>query len=271
MALQPYRELLTQIIGSPGVDFLNTYGAMEAGMIAYQTALDNHAMLLNSNSGNFFEFVRYEDRDRTDAERYWVGTLEANRDYVPVISNANGLWAYVLGDVVRFSETSPAMLEVVGRTAEILSLYREGLRGELARRSLDAACRGSAAQVFQFHVSYSPVDTESPRSHVWFVEFAQEPANVREFERILEEELDANCESYRRVRTHHGLGAPRVMIVPNGGMSRALRRSGRILDAQTKVPCMSEGGELADALLAELGGLHSERISTIQPAAGANA
>ena len=117
-------------------------------MIAYQTSLNNRAMLLNSNSGNFFEFVRYEDRDRADADRYWVGTLEANRDYVPVISNANGLWAYALGDVVRFSETSPAMLEVVGRTAEILSLYREGLRGELARQSLDTACRQSGAASF---------------------------------------------------------------------------------------------------------------------------
>ena len=77
MSLEPYRELLSQIIGPPSVDFLNTYGAMEAGMIAYQTSLSNRGMLLNSNSGNFFEFVRYKDRDRSDADRYWVGTLEA--------------------------------------------------------------------------------------------------------------------------------------------------------------------------------------------------
>ena len=153
-----------------------------------------------------------------------------------MISNANGLWAYALGDVVRFSETSPAMLEVVGRTAEILSLYREGLRGELARRSLDAACRRSAAQVFQFHVSYSPVDSASTRSHLWYIEFAREPANAWEFEQILDEELNKNCESYQRVRTHHGLDAPRVLNIPQGGMSNALRRSGRIIDAQTKVP-----------------------------------
>jgi hypothetical protein len=231
---------------------------MEAGMIAYQTSLDNRALILNAHSGNFFEFVRYEDRDRADAERYWVDTIEANCDYVPVISNANGLWAYALGDVVRFSETSPAMLEVVGRTAEILSLCREGLTGELARRSLDAACRRSAAQVFQFHVSYSPLDADIPRCHVWYIEFAQEPKHPTEFEDILDEELSANCESYRRVRTHHGLDAPRVQVVPDGGMSSALRKSGRILDAQTKVPCMSEGHELADALLAESDGLRTD-------------
>jgi hypothetical protein len=271
MALEPYRELLTQIIGPPSVDFLNTYGAMEAGMIAYQTSLDNRAMLLNSNSGNFFEFVRYEDRDRADAERYWVGTIEANRDYVPVISNANGLWAYALGDVVRFSETRPAMLEVVGRTAEILSLCREGLTGELARSSLDVACRQSAAQVFQFHVSYSPVDASGPRSHVWFIEFAREPADRWDFERALDEELSRICETYRCVRTHHGLSAPRVLSIPDGGMSNALRRSGRILDAQTKVPCMSEGRELADAILAELGGLHFDPALHLQPAARINA
>jgi hypothetical protein len=251
MPLEPYRELLTQIIGPPSVDFLNTYGAMEGGMIAYQTSLNNRAMLLNSHSGNFFEFVRYEDRDRADAERFWVGTIDADRDYVPVISNANGLWAYALGDVVRFSETIPAMLEVVGRTAEILSLHREGLQGELARISLDAACRQSDAQVFQFHVSYSPVDAPSPRSHEWYIEFVREPANASEFERILDEELINSCESYRRVRTHRGLDAPRVLLIPQGGMHSALRRSGRMIDAQTKVPCMSEGRELADALSME--------------------
>jgi hypothetical protein len=269
MALESYRELLTQIIGPPPVDFLNTYGAMEGGMIAYQTSLDNRAMLLNSNSGNFFEFVRYEDRDRADAERYWVGTIEANRDYVPVISNENGLWAYALGDVVRFSETFPPMLEVVGRTAEILSLYREGLRGELARSSLDAASRQSGAQVFQFHVSYSPIDASGPRSHVWYIEFAREPADLWDLERALDEELNQSCESYRRVRTHHGLAAPRVLSIPKGAMGNALRRSGRILDAQTKVPSMSEGRELADALSAELGdsdsALDSSLHTTVHP------
>jgi hypothetical protein len=239
-------------------------------MIAYQTSLKNRAMLLNSNSGNFFEFVRYKDRDRADAERFWVGTIEADREYVPVISNANGLWAYTLGDVVRFSETAPAMLEVVGRTAEILSLYREGLRGDLARSSLDAACRQSAAQVFQFHVSYSPVDAPGSRSHVWYIEFAREPANAWEFGRILDDDLSKNCETYRRVRTQHGLGAPRVLIIPHGGMSNALRRSGRIIDAQTKVPSMSERRELADALSAEPGCLHSAN-PTFHTTAQANA
>jgi hypothetical protein len=228
-------------------------------------------MLLNSNSGNFFEFVAYEDRDRPDAGRHWVDTLEANRDYVPVVSNANGLWAYALGDVVRFSKASPAMLEVVGRTAEILSLYREGLRGETARACLATVCRQSAAQVFQFHVSYSAADAPGPRQHTWFIEFAREPADVRKFERILDEELNRNCESYRRVRTLHGLGTPCVLLVPNGGMSRALQRSGRVLDAQTKVPCMSEGRELADALSMEIDGLDATTRSRLHAATSAQA
>ena len=51
-------------------------------------------------------------------------------------------------------------------------------------------------------------------------EFAREPANTWEFERILDEELSTNCESYRRVRALHGLGAPPVVVVPSAESAR---------------------------------------------------
>ena len=71
MQLEPYRELL-RLKSSAGHHRLTSsmhMAAMEAGMIAYQTSLSSRAMLLNSSSGNFFEFIRYEDRDRADGER----------------------------------------------------------------------------------------------------------------------------------------------------------------------------------------------------------
>jgi hypothetical protein len=103
-------------------------------------------------------------------------------------------------------------------------------------------------------VSYSSADSTGPRNHIWFVEFAREPASTRKFEQTLDEELSQSCESYRRARACHALEAPQLQLIPQGGMSNALRRMGRTIDAQTKVPCMSETSELADALMAETRG-----------------
>ncbi|MEX2306454.1 MAG: GH3 auxin-responsive promoter family protein [Pirellulales bacterium] len=246
VALAPYRELLAEIIGPPPIDLLETYGAMEAGLIAFQSSLDDRAMLLNSR-GSFFEFIRDEDRDLADPERFWIGSVEPGQRYVPVISNSNGLWAYVLGDIVRFTQIRPPKLEVLGRTSEILTLYREGVNGEAARKALAVASRKCGATVVDFHVTYS----SSPVAmvcHEWYVEFGTEPADMRRFAESLDEELGNACPSYLRVRRNRGLAPPRVLAIASGGLHRGLQRMGRQLDAQAKVPHLMEGRELAEAL-----------------------
>ena len=89
--------------------------AVAAGVrrLAYTsiTRADSSAMLLNTR-GSFFEFIRYEDREKPSPERLWVGTIRPGERYVPVISNANGLWAYVLGDVVEFTDVRPPLLRI---------------------------------------------------------------------------------------------------------------------------------------------------------------
>jgi hypothetical protein len=252
MALEPYRELLSKTIGPPDIDFLETYGAMEAGLIAFQTSLSDRHMLLNTEGGNFFEFIRYEDFGRDDAERFWVSTIERGQKYVPVISNANGLWAYVLGDVVEFADTQPPMLRVVGRTAETLSLYREGLTGDVARSALSAICKQAGAQLLQFHVTYSPAEQSDRRYHEWYLEFSDKPPDGSHLALLLDEALRSLSASYCRVRDYHGLDVPRVVTVAHGAMERAQRRLGKELDAQTKVPCMKEGRDFASALISEL-------------------
>jgi len=84
--------------------------------------------------------------------------------------------------------------------------------------------------------------------HEWYVEFGKEPADVQRFAELLDEELGKACASYLRVRRNHGLAQPRVLAIASGGLHRALQRMGRQLDAQAKVPHLTEGRELAEAL-----------------------
>ena len=154
--------------------------------------MDDGSLLLNTG-GSFFEFIRYADRDQTNPERFWVGSIEPGERYIPVISNANGLWAYVLGDVVEFTETRPPKLKVLGRTSEILNQFRESLDGDAARKALSNVTQQCGATVVEFHVTYSAAETIAMPCHEWYIEFGKLPADQQRLSELLDSELRRTC------------------------------------------------------------------------------
>ena len=64
-------------------------------------------MRLVTDNGLFHEFVPIEELGSTNPTRHWVATVEPEIDYAIVLTTCAGLWAYVIGDVVRFVDTRP--------------------------------------------------------------------------------------------------------------------------------------------------------------------
>jgi hypothetical protein len=90
-------------------------------------------MRLVLDRGCFFEFVPVGELDSPSPTRHWAATIEAGVDYAVVLTTNAGLFACVLGDVVRFVERAPPRLLVTGRTAWMLSTFGEHVTGaELA-------------------------------------------------------------------------------------------------------------------------------------------
>ena len=61
--------------------------------------------------------------------RHWVANIELGLDYAVVVTSCAGLWAYVMGDTVKFVEHKPSRLLVTGRTSYTLSSFGEHLTG----------------------------------------------------------------------------------------------------------------------------------------------
>ena len=256
VALSSYRALLEKRIGKP-VDFLETYGASE-GFFSFQSRRDDRSMLLHLDGEVFFEFVPLDQIHSDDPERLTIAEVQKDERYAMVVSNASGLWAYRVGDVVRFTSLFPHKIEVAGRTSEMVDAYGEAVFGEEARAAVRRACEAAGARMTDFHLAPHPdAGTEDALpSHQWLVEFAENgltEGDCEAFARALDEHLQEANRHYRIRREAEAFAAPTVTPVPPGTFYRWLQGEKERVTGQTKVPRMSEERDVAEGVLRAAG------------------
>src|SRR5690606_358135 len=97
---EPYRAKFENLIGRK-VDSIELFPASE-GFFAYQDSQSDKGMLLLLDSGIFYEFVPVGEFYGEGPKRLTLKDVQTGVDYVMIISTNAGLWAYNLGDTVRF-------------------------------------------------------------------------------------------------------------------------------------------------------------------------
>ena len=254
VALSSYRTLLKQQIGKP-VDFLETYGASE-GFFSFQTDRDDPSMLLHLDNEVFYEFVPMEDLHEENPERLTIAEVEEGVRYAMIVTNASGLWAYRIGDVVRFTSLFPHKIKVAGRTSEMVDRYGEAVFGEEARAAMRSACQATGARMTDFHLAPHPKagKEDALPSHQWLVEFEDGAVpDVEAFGRALDEHLQHVNRHYQIRREAKAFGPPEVTVLPSGTFYRWLQIEKDRITGQTKVPRMSENREVAEGVLEAAG------------------
>lgn len=106
------------------VDIVQTFPASE-GFFAYQNNYKEDGLLLLTNHGIFYEFVPQEDLGKKNPRRLTLGEIELHKDYALVITTNSGLWAYMIGDMIRFISKDPYKILVSGRTKHFTSAFGE--------------------------------------------------------------------------------------------------------------------------------------------------
>jgi len=260
VALSSYRAALEDLIGLPEMHFLENYGASE-GFISYQVELDDPAMLLHLDNGIFFEFVRFDELHAESPRRYTIGDVEAGVRYVPYVTTCSGLWAFPVGDVLRFVKLQPHKIEVVGRTTEMLDRYGEKVYGEDARKAIDHACQKTGAFLADYHLTTRGPTAESMPRIEWLIEFSRPPKSMSTFYRILDDVLCDINRHYQIRRESKAFKAPLLTSLRAGTFAAWLEASREFVSTQTKVPRMSEDTSAADALIQ----LHQENAASDLP------
>ena len=255
VALDSYRGILGNLIGDTKVDLLETYGASE-GFMSYQHDSDDRDMTLHLNCGVYHEYVKLDELRTNNPRRYQLDEVELDVRYAPIISSTSGLWAYELGDVVKFTQLNPYKIRVTGRTVEMLDKYGEAVFGEEAHDALRQACAITDASVLAYHVTHTPDDSDRIPAHQWLIEFDRDPADLAEFSNTLDAKLREAGHHYDDRREGMAFGPPEVIALPEGTFHKWIASSGKRVTAQTKIPRMNEHRVVADAVL----GLPGRRI-----------
>jgi len=252
VALTSYRALLEQQIGLPEMHFIETYGASE-GFFAFQSGLHDLDMLLHLDNGVFYEFVRMDEVHLPNPRRSTVADVEPGIRYQLYVSTCSGLWAYGVGDVIRFTGTAPHKIVVAGRTSEMIDKYGEAVFGEEARAALCQACERTGTHVHDFHVAPRPARLDRLPSHQWLIEFDDSPGDLAAFSEAIDIYLQAVNRHYQIRREARAFDAPEIVPVPRGTFYKWLKQTKKTVSVQTKVPRMSEERDVAEGVLSLTG------------------
>ena len=242
---KPYRSNLMQAIGRE-VDTLETFPASE-GFFAFQDSREGDGLLLNTDSGIYFEFVPAGDIFDPNPRRLGLHEVEKGVNYALVISSNAGLWSYNIGDTVRFTSIDPYRLEVTGRTRQFISAFGEHVIGEEVESSLMDAASTAGVVVTEFSVAplIRPGDGQS--CHEWFVEFERLPDDLAGFASRVDGNLRKKNIYYDDLLNGHILRPLVIRPLEKNAFISYMKSVGK-LGGQNKVPRLSNGRDVADAL-----------------------
>ena len=136
---EPYKAKLFESIGRQ-IDCIETFPASE-GFFAFQDSQNAEGLLLNTNSGIFFEFVPAAEIFNENPNTAFIERCKSGENYALIINSNAGLWGYNIGDTVKFVSTNPYRMVVTGRIKHFISAFGEHVIGEEVEYSLDESCR----------------------------------------------------------------------------------------------------------------------------------
>ncbi len=204
VAFDPYRKSFEKLLGKP-LTFLDTYLASE-GFLAFQSRPnDNMAMTLSTNSGIYFEFVPFVEKNVDDKGRVVHGTpslslaeVENDQDYVLVISTVAGAWRYMIGDTIRFTDKDKAEIVITGRTKHFLNVVGSQLSVIQMNQAMKEMEKAFGLQIPEFTVA--AVREGEDYIHHWYLG-AEGTADEQELTKALDLSLKEMNKAYKMARS----------------------------------------------------------------------
>ncbi|MEL6942628.1 MAG: GH3 auxin-responsive promoter family protein, partial [Bacteroidota bacterium] len=232
------------------IDSVETYPASE-GFIAFQDHQNDKGLLLNVNSGIFFEFIPINEIFEENPTRLSLGQVELGVNYVLIINSNAGLWGYNIGDTVQFVSLDPYRIIVSGRVKHFISAFGEHVIGKEVEEAMLLSSREFSISVTEFTVAPNINSTEDGSSyHEWFVEFEQIPDQLDRFAQQLDQHMTEQNIYYKDLIDGNILQPLKIRPLPPNSFRNYMKRQGK-LGGQNKVPRLSNDRKIVDALLKE--------------------
>jgi len=243
---EPYKAKLFESIGKK-IDSIETFPASE-GFFAFQDSQNEEGLLLNTDSGIFFEFVPAGEIFNENPTRLSLKDVKVGENYALIINSNAGLWAYDIGDTVKFVSTNPYRLVVTGRTKHFISAFGEHVIGEEVEYSLMKIANEDNIHITEFTVAPYVSEGEGKSYHEWFIEFENKPEDISIFSKRLDETLMNKNSYYADLIKGNILRPLKITPIRRNGFIDYMKSIGK-LGGQNKVPRLSNDRKIADQLV----------------------
>ncbi|TQI69387.1 GH3 auxin-responsive promoter [Gramella sp. Hel_I_59] len=243
---EPYRAKFEKLIGRR-VDSIELYPASE-GFFAFQDKQNVHGMLLQLDSGIFYEFIEADKFFDENAARLLLKDVEIGVNYVMIISSTAGLWAYNIGDTIQFTSVKPYRVIVSGRIKHFISAFGEHVIAKEVEEALQEAVKDTQAAISEFTVApqISPDIDELPY-HEWFIEFEKEPQDLDHFAGVIDKAMQQQNSYYKDLIDGSILQRLKITKLPPNTFQQYMKSIGK-LGGQNKLPRLSNDRKIADKL-----------------------
>ncbi|MGK0413459.1 MAG: hypothetical protein ACJA1B_001662 [Polaribacter sp.] len=242
---EPYKNKFESLIGKK-IDYIELYPASE-GFIAYQDSQTEKGMLLQLNSGIFYEFIPAKEFYDENPTRISLKDVKIGVNYVIILNTTAGLWGYNIGDTVEFTSTKPYRIKVTGRIKHFISAFGEHVIGKEVEKALNDAISGTNINISEFTVAPQVNPENGLPYHEWFIEFTNEPKNLEEFSTKIDASMQTQNIYYYDLIVGKVLRPLVIRKVKKGGFHEYMKSIGKF-GGQNKIPQLSDNRKIAAVL-----------------------
>jgi len=243
---EPYRKKFEELIGKK-VDSLELYPASE-GFIAFQEKQDEKGLLLLLDYGIFYEFIPADEFYDENPTRISLGEVKMGINYVLILNTNAGLWGYNIGDTVAFTSLEPYRIIVTGRIKHFTSAFGEHVIAKEVEEAIRLAMEQcTEVELSEFTVAPQTEPEEGLPYHEWLIEFATDAKDVALFEKLIDENLQAQNSYYKDLIEGKILRQLKITSLPKNAFHKYMKSQGK-LGGQNKIPRLANDRKIADSL-----------------------
>ena len=242
---EPYKKKFEKLIGKK-IDYIELYPASE-GFIAYQDSQKAKGMLLQLNSGIFYEFIPANEFFNENPTRISVKDVKIGVNYVIILNTTAGLWGYNIGDTVEFTSTKPYRIKVTGRIKHFISAFGEHVIGKEVEKALNDSILETKTTISEFTVAPQVNPENGLPYHEWFIEFENEPEDLENFAAKIDASMQAQNIYYFDLIEGKILRPLIIRKIKKGGFHEYMKSIGKF-GGQNKIPQLSDTRKIAEVL-----------------------
>lgn len=247
VSFEPYREQYQKLLPKSDFKYYEIYNASE-GFFAIQDLNDSSDLLLMLDYGIFYEFIPMDTFGTPNQKIIRLAEVELFKNYAVVITTNSGLWRYLIGDTVRFTSLNPYRIRVSGRTKHHINVFGEELMVENTDQAIAKACQLTQTEVVDYTVAPIFMDGKEKGAHEWMIEFKQNPSDLVQFQKILDETIQSLNSDYEAKRYNNMTLNPLVINLARPNLFYDWLKERDKLGGQHKIPRLSNQRECLEQL-----------------------